>query len=51
MTNSPAFFDAVGDEEKFARNTKDMADSCAGFIDFSKIDIIPTSQFDYAHLD
>ena len=51
MTNSPAFFDAVGDDEKFARNTKDMADSCAGFIDFSRIDIIPTSQFDYAHLD
>ncbi len=51
MTNSPAFFDAVGDDEKFARNTKDMADSCAGFIDFSRIDIIPTSQFDFAHLD
>ncbi|EZP74069.1 hypothetical protein BV96_00157 [Sphingomonas paucimobilis] len=51
MTDSPAFFDAVGDEEKFAKNTKDMADSCAGFIDFSRIDIIPTSQFDFAHLD
>ncbi len=51
MTNPPAFFDAVGDDEKFARNTKDMADSCAGFIDFSRIDIIPTSQFDFAYLD
>lgn len=51
MTVSAAFFDAVGDDEKFARNTKDMAESCAGFIDFSRIDIIPTSQFDFAHLD
>ena len=51
MTDSPAFFDAVGDEAKFAHNTKEMADSCAGFIDFSRIDIIPTSQFDFAHLD
>jgi hypothetical protein len=51
MTNPHIFFDAVGDEEKFARNTQDMADSCAGFIDFGKIDIIPTSQFDFAHLD
>ncbi|MCP1470419.1 hypothetical protein J3E64_002107 [Sphingobium sp. OAS761] len=51
MTNPYIFFDAVGDEEKFARNTKDMTDSCAGFIDFAKIDIIPTSQFDFADLD
>lgn len=51
MTDPHVFFDAVGDEEKFARNTKDMAESCAGFIDFGKIDIIPTSQFDFAHLD
>lgn len=46
MTDSPVFFDAVGDPEKFAKNTKEMADSCMGFIDFARIDIIPTSQFD-----
>jgi hypothetical protein len=51
MTDPRVFFDAVDDDAKFARNTKDMADSCAGFIDFSRIDIIPTSQFDFHHLD
>lgn len=51
MTNSPAFFDAVGDEAKFAANTAAMFDSCTAFIDFSRIDIIPTSQFDFAALD
>lgn len=51
MTDAPVFFDAVGNDEKFAQNTKAMAESCAGFIDFSRIDIIPTSQFDFAHLD
>lgn len=48
MTNPPAFFDAIGDEEKFQANTKAMADSCAAFIDFTRIDIIPTSQYDLA---
>lgn len=46
MTDSPVFFDAVGDPDKFAKNTEEMAQSCAGFIDFARIDIIPTSQFD-----
>jgi hypothetical protein len=51
MADPRVFFDAVGDEAKFARNTTEMTDSCAGFIDFARIDIIPTSQFDFAHLD
>lgn len=51
MTVPEAFFDAVGDPEKFARNTQAMQDSCVAFIDFAKIDIIPTSQFDYAQRD
>jgi len=51
MTDPRVFFDAVGDDDKYARNAKDMAESCAGFIDFARIDIIPTSQFDFAHLD
>jgi len=42
-----AFFDAVGDAEKFAANLAAMMDSCAGFIDFTRIDVIPTSQFDF----
>ena len=51
MTDSPAFFDAAGDEEKFNRNLKDMMDSCTAFIDFARVDIIPTSQFDFRSLD
>jgi hypothetical protein len=51
MTDPAVFFDAVGDEAKLARNQQEMADSCAGFIEFSQIDIIPTSQYDFAHLD
>jgi hypothetical protein len=45
MDNSAAFFDAVGDEEKYRRNSTAMAESCARFIDFAKIDVIPTSQY------
>ncbi|MDD3798487.1 MAG: EthD domain-containing protein [Novosphingobium sp.] len=48
MADPYAFFDAVGDEEKFKANTTAMTDSCAAFIDFRKIDIIPTSQYDFA---
>ncbi len=51
MTDGRVFFDAVEDEAKFDQNTKAMVDSCAGFIDFARIDIIPTSQHDFAHLD
>jgi hypothetical protein len=45
MTDPHAFFDAVGDEAKFQRNLKEMMDSCARFIDFDKIDVVPTSQY------
>ena len=44
------FFDAVGNPEKFEANLKDMMDSCNGFLDFTKGDIIPTSQYDFAFL-
>ena len=45
MTNPQAFYDAVGDEEKFQRNLKTMMDSVARFIDFDKLDVLPTSQY------
>ena len=45
MTDPHAFFDAVGDEEKFQRNVAEMMDSCGRFIDFDKIDVVPTSQY------
>ena len=51
MSDPHVFFDCVGDAEGYARNTKAMFDSCSGFIDFTAIDIIPTSQFDFAYLD
>lgn len=51
MTDPHAFFDAVGDSAKFDANLATMMDSCGRFIDFSRIDVIPTSQHDFAHLD
>jgi hypothetical protein len=35
----------VDDEDKYRRNSNTMAESCARFIDFAKIDVIPTSQY------
>ncbi|WP_137819102.1 EthD domain-containing protein [Pseudomonas sp. 2FG] len=45
MTDPQAFFDAVGDEAKFQRNLATMMESCQRFIDFDKIDVLPTSQY------
>ena len=45
MTNPQVFYDAAGDEEKFQKNLAMMMDSCQRFIDFDKIDVIPTSQY------
>ena len=44
--NDPyTFFDAVGDEQKFQSNLKTMMDSVYRFIDMSRIDVTPTSQY------
>lgn len=51
MTDAALFFDAAGDQAKFDANLAAMQESCAAFIDFTQIDIIPTSQFDFAGLD
>ena len=48
MSDPAAFFDAVGDRQKFDANLARMMDSCNGFIDFSRIDVIPTSQYNFA---
>ena len=45
MTDPMAFFDAVGDEAKFQKNLAAMMDSCNRFIDFDRIDVLPTSQY------
>lgn len=51
MADTAAFFDASGDAEKLAANTAEMTDSCVRFIDFGRIDIIPTSQHDFAVME
>lgn len=45
MTDPHAFFDAVGDADKFQRNLQAMMESCRRFIDFDKIDVVPSSQY------
>lgn len=50
LSEPEAFFDAVGNPAKFKANLDAMMDSCHAFLDFTRNDIIPTSQFDFAHL-
>lgn len=45
MTDPAAFFDAGGDPARLKANLAAMMESCAAFIDFSRIDIIPTSWY------
>lgn len=45
MNQPEAFFDAVGDPDRFAENTRRMMESCEGFLQFGELDVIPTSQF------
>lgn len=45
LTDPFAFFDAVGDPQRFKANLDRMMASCDRFIDRGTIDVIPTSQF------
>ena len=45
LTSPAAFYDAVGDDEKHRLNHQRMMDSCHRFIDFARIDSLPTSEF------
>lgn len=45
LTDPQEFFDAVGNPAKFDANLAAMMDSCRAFIDFARVDIIPTSQY------
>ncbi len=45
MTSLEAFYDAVGDPAKLRANQGRMIESCQRFIDFDKIDVIPTSEY------
>jgi hypothetical protein len=40
-----AFYGAADDEAKFQRHTALMMESCARFIDFDRIDVLPTSEY------
>lgn len=41
MTDPNAFFDAVGDNARLEANRQKMIDSCAKFLDFSSLRVIP----------
>ncbi|RLC92443.1 MAG: hypothetical protein DRI39_08310 [Chloroflexi bacterium] len=45
MTDPNVFFDSVGDEARTRERQKQMYQSCARFIDFDKIDVMPTSEY------
>ena len=45
LTDLHAFFDAVGDDEKLARNMTRMGESTARFGATDSIDVVPTSQY------
>jgi hypothetical protein len=45
MTDRMAFYDSIGNEEKYKEREKIMMESCMRFIDFSMIDCIPMSEY------
>lgn len=47
MTSQPAFYAALGDEAKYRANFQAMMESCARFIDSQRIDVIPTSEYNW----
>ena len=45
MSNTSIFYNAENDSELLLKNTELMMDSCSRFIDFQKIEVIPTSRY------
>ena len=45
LDSPQAFYDAVGDEAKYRHHLKRMMDSCHRFIDFDRINSLPTSEY------
>ncbi len=45
MTDQSVFYNAVGDDAKRRERRKAMNDSCARFIDFDQIDVLPMSEY------
>lgn len=50
LHDEAVYFDAVGDAGRLAEHQRLMMESCARFIDFDRIDCIPTSQYDFARV-
>jgi EthD domain len=51
MTDPMALLDASGDDARFRENEERMMSSCTAFLDFARMDVIPSSQYDFAYLD
>lgn len=45
MTDPEVFYDAKNNPEQLAKHSQIMMDSCEKFIDFKKIEVIPTSRY------
>jgi len=45
MTDPEVFYNAKNNPEQFAKHAQIMTDSCEKFIDFKKIEVIPTSRY------
>jgi len=45
MSDPEVFYDAENNPELLAKNSKVMMSSCEKFIDFKKIEVIPTSRY------
>ena len=45
MTDPEVFYNAQNNPEQFAKHVQIMMDSCKKFIDFKKIEVIPTSRY------
>ncbi len=45
MTDPKVFYNAKNNPEQFAKNLQIMMESCEKFIDFKKIEVIPTSRY------
>jgi EthD domain len=48
MSSQHAFYDAVGDDARYKANMQAMMQSCARFIDMDRIDVVPTSEYNWA---
>lgn len=46
LNDEAVYFDAEGDPGKLEENQARMAESCARFLDYDRVDCIPTSQYD-----